>query len=208
MFKNEFMQTLLFPSVVEFFLLVGVVGVLVGIGLILWREPTLRFLAVLNRWVSTRRWLKSAEIPHDTSSGVQRYRLWIGLFFVLAAAYSLFGLLTRFNVQAVVPANSLGGWTPAAHWLLDSLRWFLVVGSIAAAAVGALLVLMPETLRKLEARANEWHSSRRALGGVADAMYMPLDKWVEHYPRLAGAVIAAGAFAVAIGSVMVLARMK
>lgn len=208
MFKNEFMQTLLFPSVVEFFLLVGVVGVLVGIGLILWREPTLRFLAVLNRWVSTRRWLKSAEIPHDTSSGVQRYRLWIGLFFVLAAAYSLFGLLTRFNVQAVVPANSLGGWTPAAHWLLDSLRWFLVVGSIAAAAVGALLVLMPETLRKLEARANEWHSSRKAFGGVADAMYMPLDKWVEHYPRLAGAVIAAGAFAIAIGSVMVLARLK
>ena len=208
MFKNEFMQTLLFPSVVEFFLLVSVVGVLVGIGLIAWRAPTLRFLAILNRWVSTRRWLKSAEIPHDTSSGVQRYRVWIGLFFVLAAAYSLFGLLTRFNVQAVVPANSLGGWTPAAHWLLDSLRWFLVVGSIAAAAVGALLVLMPERLRKLETRANEWHSSRRALGGVADAMYMPLDKWVEHYPRLAGAVIAAGAFAIAIGSVMVLARMK
>ncbi len=208
MFKNYFVETLLIPSVVEFFLLVGIVGVLVGIGLIVWKEPTLRTLAVLNRWVSTRRWLRPAEIPHDTSSGVQRNRVLIGLFFVLAAAYSLFGLLARFNTQAVVPANSLGGWTPAAHWLLDSLRWFLVVGSIAAAVVGALLVLMPETLRRLEARANVWHSSRKALGGVADAMYMPLDKWVEHYPRLAGAVIAAGAFAIAIGSVMVLARLK
>lgn len=208
MFKNYFVQTLLFPSVIEFFLLVGVVGVLVGIGLIAWREPTLRVLAALNRWVSTRRWLRPAEIPHDTASTVQRYRVWIGLFFVLAAAYSLFGLVARFNVHAVVPANSLGGWTPAAHWLLDSLRWFLVLGSVAAAAVGALMVLMPETLTKLEARANQWHSSRKALGGAADTMYMPLDKWVEHYPRIAGAVIAGGAFAVAVGSVMVLARLK
>jgi hypothetical protein len=182
--------------------------VLVGIGLIAWRQPTLNLLAVLNRWISTRRWLRAAEIPHDTSSGVQRYRVAIGLLFVLSAAYSLFGLIARYNVQALVPGSSLGGWTPAAHWLLDSLRWILVLGSVAAAAIGALMVLMPDTLQRLEARANEWHSSRKALGGAPDAMYMPLDKWVEHYPRIAGGVIAAGAFAIAIGSVMVLVRLK
>jgi hypothetical protein len=208
MFKNYFVQTLVFPSIVEFFLLVSIVGIVVGLGLIVWRQPTLRMLAALNRWVSTRRWLRGAEIPHDTSSAVQRYRIWIGLFFVLAAVYSLFGLVARFNLNALVPAGSLGPWTPAAAWLLQSLRWFLVLASIAAAAVGVLMVLLPETLHRVEASANAWHSSRRALGGVPDAMYMPLDKWVEHYPRVAGAIIAAGAIAIAIGSMMVLARLK
>ncbi len=208
MFSNYYVQTLVVPAVVQFFLLVSVAGVLVGLGLIVWRQPTLHLLGLLNRWVSTRRWLKSAEMPRDTTSAVQRHRVWIGLFFVLAAAYSLFGLLARYNGQALVPSNGVGAWTPAAQWLLDSLRWFLVLGSVAAAAVGVLMVLMPETLQRLETRANEWHSSRKALGGMADTMYMPLDKWVEHYPRIAGAVIAAGAFAIAIGSVMVLTRLK
>lgn len=207
MFNNYYVQALVVPSVVQFFLLVGVAGVFVGVGLILWRQPTLHFLGVMNRWISTRRWLRSAETPRDTSSAVQRYRVWIGLFFVLAAAYSLFGLVVRFNLAQLLPQNSAGAWQPAAAWLLQSLRWFLVLASVAAAGVGVLMVLLPETLGRLEARANAWHSSRRALGGMPDAMYMPLDKWVEHYPRVAGAVIAAGAFAIAIGSVMVLTRL-
>jgi hypothetical protein len=207
MFKNYFVENLVAPAIVQFFLVFSIVGVAVGVGLIVWNQPTVRLLAILNRWISTRRWLKGAEIPRDTSSVVQRYRLWIGLFFVLAAAYSLFGLLARFDMHALVP-NSLRGWTPAAVWLVDSLRWFLVLGSLAAAVVGVMMVILPDTLRKMETRANEWHSSRKALGGNGDTMYMPLDKWVEHYPRIAGAVIASGAFAVAIGSVMVLARLK
>jgi hypothetical protein len=208
MFKNYFVETLVVPSVAEFFLLFSVVGVAVGLGLIVWKEPTLRFLGMLNRWVSTRRWLKAAEIPRDTSSAVQRYRIWIGAFFLLAAVYSLFGLLARFEMSALIQSSRLGAWQPAAVWLLQSLRWFLVLASVAAAVVGALMIFLPGALQKLETRANEWHSSRKALGGAPDTMYMPLDKWVEHYPRIAGAVIAAGAFAVAIGSLMVLMRLK
>jgi hypothetical protein len=208
MFKNYYVETLVVPSIVQFFLLFSVVGVAVGVGLLLWKQPTLHLLGTLNRWVSTRRWLRAAEIPHDTSSTVQRYRVWIGLFFVLGAAYSLFGLVARFDLAALIPASRLGSVHPAAVWLLQSLRWFLVLASVAAAGVGVLMVLLPETLRTLETRANEWHSSRKALGGAGDTMYMPLDKWVEHYPRIAGFVIAAGAFAIAIGSVMVLMRLK
>jgi hypothetical protein len=208
LYNNYFVEHLVVPSVAEFFLLVGIVGVAVGVGLVVWNAPTLRLLAALNRWVSTRRWLKAVEVPHDTSSSVQRYRIEIGVFFVLAAAYSLYGLVGRFNVLALVPANSLGSWRPAAVWLIDSIRWFLVVSSIAAAAVGILMVLFPGKLRNLEMRANEWHSLRRALGGTADTMYMPLDKWVEHYPRVAGLIIAAGAFGVTVGSVMVLERLR
>jgi|SRR4051812_3962391 hypothetical protein len=208
MFKNHFVETLVVPSIVQFFLLFSIVGVAVGVGLLVWRQPTLHFLGSLNRWVSTRRWLRAVEIPHDTSSTVQRYRVWIGLAFVLGAAYSLFGLVARFDLAALIPASRLGSLQPAAVWLLQSLRWFLVLASVAAAGVGVLMVLLPETLRTLEMRANEWHSSRKALGGAGDTMYMPLDEWVEHYPRVAGFVIAAGAFGVAIGSVMVLMRLK
>lgn len=208
MFKNYFVENLVAPSIVEFFLLVGIIGIVVGIGLIVRNQPTLRLLAALNRWVSTRRWLKAAEVQRDTSSVVQRYRVWIGALFVLAAAYSLFGLIARFELSALIQTNRLGTWQPAAVWLVQSLRWFLVVASIAAAAVGAMMIFLPAALRKLEAHANEWHSSRQALGGAPDAMYMPLDRWVEHYPRIAGFIIAAGACGVAIGSVMVLTRLK
>jgi hypothetical protein len=208
MFKNYYVEHLLVPSVVQFFLLFGIVGIAVGVGLILWNQPTLRMLAVLNRWVSTRRWLRAAEIPHDTSSTLQRYRVWIGTFFVLGAVYSLYGLLVRFNLHALVPVRSYGTWQPVAVWFAQSLRWFLVLASVAAAAVGVLMMFFPAKLQDLEARANEWHSSRKAFGGASDTMYMPLDKWVEHYPRIAGWIITAGAFGVAIGSVIVLTRLK
>jgi hypothetical protein len=207
-FQNYFVEHLVVPSVVQFFLVFSIIGVAVGIGLIVANQPTLRVLGVLNRWVSTRRWLRAAEIPRDTTMSVQRYRVWIGAFFVIAAVYSLFGLVAKFEISALVQTNKLGTWQPVAVWLLQSLRWFLVLASVAAAVVGLMMVFSPGALQRFEARANEWHSSRKALGGIPDTMYMPLDKWVEHYPRIAGFIITAGAFGVALGSVMVLVRLK
>src|SRR5262252_7217995 len=108
MFKNYYVEHLLVPSIAQFFLLVAVAGVAVGVGLIVRNQPTLRLLSTLNRWVSTRRWLRAAEIPHDTNSAVQRYRVWIGSLFLLGAVYALFGLVARFELSALIQSNRLG----------------------------------------------------------------------------------------------------
>jgi hypothetical protein len=205
---NYVVEHLLVPCIVQFFLVFGVIGVAVGVGLIWWNARTLRVLGMMNYWVSTRRWLKPVEIPHDTTATVQKYRLWIGIFFLVGAVYAMYGLVARFNIADVVPARGSGAWRPFIVWIVESLRWFLVASSILAAVVGVLLAFFPDRLRALEARANHWYSPRQAFGGSPDAMHMTLDKWVEAHPRVAGWIIAVSASAVVLGSALVLSRLK
>jgi hypothetical protein len=69
------------------------------------------------------------------------------------------------------------------------MRWFMVAGGLTAVAVGVMLLFFPRAYRALEERANHWYSTRQALTG-GDSMRMSLDRWVEAYPRPAGAIIA------------------
>jgi hypothetical protein len=204
--NNYIFEHLLIPFIVQFFLVFSLIGVAVGVGLIGWNTATIRFFGTMNRWISTRRWFKPLEVPHDTSGTLQKYRRWIGIFFIIGAAYSIFGLMAWFNASAIMSGFRLDP-SPFIVWLIESLRWFLVVASVFAGAIGILLGFFPNALRAFEARANRWYSSRQLLS-AGDEMHLPLDKWVEAHSRTAGWIIAVAASAVVACSGIMLFGLK
>jgi len=176
-----------------FFLLGGLVGIAVGVGLIVRSERTVRFFGTLNRWVSLRRASRPLEVPRDTTQAVQRNRRWLAAVFIAGGAFSVFILATKFEANAARQMFNLTALRPPVGlWIVESGRWILIVGNLIAVVAGILLAFFPASVAALEARGSRWFSERRLLKG-ADAQNLSLDKWVTAYPRHAGVIITAGA---------------
>jgi len=199
-------EQLLIPAATLFFLVWAVVGVAVGAGLILCSARMFRLFGVMNRYVSTRTSLKPLAMPRDIAAGVGRHRRVVGVFFVLAAVYALYGLFAWFDDRAVVAALNLRFPGPFVAWILDAARWFLVLCSALALVVGIMLVAFPEALRRLEARANRWYSVRQMATGV-DTMHFSLDRLVEAFPRPVGAVVLVASLYVAVNAAALWVRI-
>ena len=174
---------------VVLFLVGGLAALAAGLGLIFNSAGTLKFFAGMNRWVSTRRVLKPVEIPRDTRGAVQKYRHVLAALFVAGGAFALYVLATRFDVKAVIFGLRLEFLRPAfAGWLIESTRWVLIAGNLAAIVVGMMLAFIPDTLTAIEARGSHWYSERK-LARNRDAMHLTLDNWVTEFPRASGCVI-------------------
>lgn len=182
-------------STVIFFLIGGLALLAVGISLLVNSAAALRFFGNMNRWVSMRSASKPLEIPRDTRQAVQQYRYWLAAVFVAGGVFAVFSLLTQFKAAAVVTLLGLESLRPAvAGWLVDSLRWLLIAGNLAAVVAGIMLAFFPAAVVALEARGSHWYSERKVTKG-ADDMNTRLDAWVAVHPRAAGGVIVVFALA-------------
>lgn len=186
--QNVFWLQIVLPSLALFGLAGSVLGIAVGLGLLVRSAPTLRFLGAMNRWVSTRRVLRPFEIPRSVGSPTARKPRWNGLVLVLAGAY-LSIVLWQLDGAKIASAVAHGArYSVVTEILVKTMRWVMVAGGLTAVAVGVMLLFFPRAYPVLEARANRWYSTRRALTG-GDNMHMTLDRWIEVYPRAAGAIV-------------------
>ena len=186
------------------FLVGGLAVIAVGVSLIVWSTGTLRFFVAMNRWVSTRRAFKPIEIPRDTSGLVQKYRRALAVALVAGGAFALYGLFAWFNARAVGFVFGLD-MRPAsvASWLVDSARWVLIVGNLAAMVIGIMLCFFSDAMGALEARGARWYSDRRLVKG-GDTMNFSLDNWVAASPRFAGWIMTAAGVVLVSDIAMVL----
>lgn len=171
------------------FLAGGLMTVAAGVGLIVGSAWTLRLFAAMNRWVSMRRALKPIEIPRDTRPAVLKHRRWLAAAFVAGAAFAIAGLATGFDARAIGFVFGLD-MRPSSvtSWLVESVRWALIVGNLAAIVIGIMLGFFPGALAALEARGGRWYSERQLVKS-ADEMNLSLDNWVAASPRSAGWII-------------------
>jgi len=195
--SHAIVDQLLVPFMVRFFFVFGIGALAVGIGLVFFRAPALRFFGSMNRWVSLRRSTKWLAIPRASEPLVRRFRRPLGAVFVLVAAFSTFVLMTQVDADRVVTALRVKVPHTYGVWLMEAVRWFLVAGGMLAIAVGIMLLFFPQALLALETRANRWYSFR-GVSRAGDTMHMGLDAWVANYPRSIGTIIATGALVVVI----------
>lgn len=175
---------------VVLFFVGGLVALAVGVGLLVCSAGTLRFLAAMNRWVSTRRVFRPTEVSRDIPLPAQKHRRWLAVVFIAGAAVAIYGLGTGFDAQAVSRIFGLNlRSSSVGAWLVDSVRWALIVGNLTAIVIGMVLGFFPDALAAVEARAGRGHSYQRLVNG-ADTMNLALDNWVAASPRAAGWVIA------------------
>jgi hypothetical protein len=189
--------SLLLACIDRFFLVFGVVGFAVGVGLVLNHARMHQLFTTTDRWVSMRRSTKWLSVPRDIEADVRHYPRFIGGIFMLLAAFSTFVLTVQFNVAGVVNALDVAAPYSYVAWLVECLRWALVAGGVVAIAVGAMLIFWPAALRSIETYSDRWYSFR-AHNKIGDTMHLGFDQWVESYPRVFGVVIALAAIVVVV----------
>lgn len=195
--SNPMVQQLFLDSLYWFFLVFGIVGIAVGVGLIFNSVRMHQFSKFMNHWVSMRRSTRWLAIPRDSGAAEQRFRHLLGTIFVLLPAFSLFVLVTKIDADKLATALHLNVPPAFAAWILESARWLLIAGSLLAIAVGVMLIFFPKALHAIETRANHWHSTRN-IGRGGETIHTGFDEWVECHPRAMGLIIASSALVVAL----------
>jgi len=196
----------LFQFFIAVVLVFASVGFVVGIGLIFSSAWTLRFLQVMNRWVSTRGAFRAMDMPRSTEQFSHRNRRWVGWALIAGGIFSTFGLAAGVDAAAVGAAFAKGDQARLVAIVAGTLRWFLIVGSLAGVVVGGMLCFSPDALATLEKYANRWFTARRMLQG-GDDMILTLDRLVEAHPKLSGGILACTALgAAAYAAALLFAR--
>jgi len=196
----------LFQFFITVVLVFASIGFVVGIGLIVSSTRTLRFLQVMNRWVSTRGAFRAMDMPRSTEQFSHRNRRWVGWALIAGGIFSTFGLAVGVDAAAVGAAFAKGDQARLLAIVAGTLRWFLIVGSVAGVVVGGMLCFSPDALATIEKYANRWFTARRMLQG-GDDMILTLDRLVEAHPRLSGGILACTALgAAAYAAALLFAR--
>lgn len=164
------------------------IGFAAGVGLIVSGPRTLRFFHAMNRWISMRGALKPMEVSRDTEPLSHGHRRLLGYALIAGGAFSAVGLAAGVDAAAVGASFARGDMVRIVAIAAGTLKWFLIVGSVAGVAVGLLLCFSPGALAVLEKHANRWISSRRAMRG-ADEPILTLDRLVETHPGPSGWIL-------------------
>ena len=204
--RNDLIWQVLFQFFITVVLVFASIGFVVGIGLIVSSTRTLRFLQVMNRWVSTRGAFRAMDMPRSTEQFSHRNRRWVGWALIAGGIFSTFGLAVGVDAAAVGAAFAKGDQARLLAIVAGTLRWFLIVGSVAGVVVGGMLCFSPDALATIEKYANRWFTARRMLQG-GDDMILTLDRLVEAHPRLSGGILACTALgAAAYAAALLFAR--
>jgi hypothetical protein len=199
---DHLLWQLLFQVVVVLVLVFASVGVALGVGLIVASARVLGLFAVVNRWVSTRGTFKALEVQRSSELLSHRYRLWIGCALIAGGLFAAIGLVARMDPAAVGVTFARGDMATVLAVAAGTVKWFLVVGSVAGVAVGVLL-FFPGALARVEGLANRWISTRR-IARRADEAHLGLDRLVEAHPGPAGWILACTSLGAAIYAVVLL----
>jgi hypothetical protein len=185
----SFIERVLVPVVVITLLLGGIGGVVLGFALAVRSDAAIRFMARMNRWVSTRQFFQPLDTPHNVVPPARPdgRRPVLGAFLVIAGAAAVFLLLVRLDFSRP--------YAPTVNMLrylisgvaLETMKWVLVAGSAFACVVGAMMLAWPHHYAALEQRLNRWVSTRDVLPPASsETMRIALEPYVEAHPRAAG----------------------
>lgn len=186
--NNYVFDQLIGPSLILFFFIGGIIAAAIGVGLILRSPKVFRLFDLVNHTVSTRNATKALAIQRDSGHFVWGNRFLIGIVFVVGAIYSVWGLVTGAGNAAIVAMLNLTLPAGYVFWIVESLRYILVVGCTVSIIVGVLMVVSPDTLKAVDKAGSRWYSTRQMAAG-ADKMNMSFDKWVAAFPRTTGLIL-------------------
>src|SRR5437868_5998141 len=148
------------PALNAFALTGSLIGLVIGIGLLVSTRSTLEFFARMNYRVSMRQQTKPLEIPRDIEGGPgHRHNPVVGIAFLMGGGYASIMLLTQLDGARTVAAFGISQNPVTAAVLVDTARWFLILGGAAAIAFGVMLLFFPVAWLAVEARANRWVST-------------------------------------------------
>ena len=179
---------LIAPTLNAFALTGSLIGLVIAVGLLTATGSTLAFFRRMNRRVSMRQSTKALEVSRNIEGDATRRKPLVAIMFLLGGGYASVVLLTQLNAAHAVAALGVRQNPVTAEVLVETLRWFLIVGGVAAAIFGAMQLAAPRAWLALETRANRWYSTRQLMR-AGDEEHEGLDRLVHAHPRAAGIVL-------------------
>ena len=190
---HPLIQTWLLQSAIVFLILGSLAGMLIGV-LLLFRPQRLRAIsAVLDHWVSTRRFDRALERNIRLDPWFYRHRRITGTLTALGALYVLYFFSMQLDrEQAIAGLIKRLGYHPLlVGGLLDALVLSALLGALCALLVALFILFRPSLLRDFERGANRWLSLRQSL----KPLEIPRDNMqrsVERYARQVGIFLLLG----------------
>lgn len=190
MYTNP-INMLLWRDLAIFLLICTPLGVAVSLLLIVRPKLMERFNRVANRWVTARRLNQFLDRSISIEHWFYRHHRTFGAAVMLGASYIFiyFGILFD-KVYALqhlnwkIPAKLIAG-------LLDALVLSSLTGAVVAFMVGLFLWLRPSLLKGIEAEANQWVSSRRAIK-MLEIPRDQVENFVAHHAQRVGWLLLLG----------------
>ena len=187
-FNNYLIDNFISPVLIVFFFIGGVFAVIIALGLIFKSASILRLFDQLNHSVSMRTATKPLGILRNSSPFFFKHRMIVGVLFIVGALYADYGLLTGAGNAAIVSMLKLKASPGLVFWMVESVRYVLLVGCTVSIIIGVLLIASPETLRSIEKSGGHWVSTRK-IAPRAENMDLSFDRWVSEFPRIAGWIL-------------------
>jgi len=170
------------------------IGALLGmvLGLLLIFRPHLleRINNVANRWISMRHIFRLLDRNISIEPWFYRHHRPFGILIILGAGYILYSS-SLFDKTAALLHLARFAPTELLDGLLDALVLTTRICAAIALSVGLLLWLRPNLLHSIEAKANQWVSSRRATKKL-DVQHHQVDRFIAQHARLAGLLLLLG----------------
>jgi len=192
--------------VIEVALLVLIVGLGIGllVGLLALISPAraVALSEVLGRRHSMRETTRVLEVPVSTERFFYRHHRIFGTIIVLGAALILWYLGTRFDAGLMARSLADASQRIAVEILVETFELVMWIGAGFSLLVGIVVFLRPSLLKGIEARANEWVSTRQASRGLTED-HPGLDRLFQAYPRAVGLVMSLGSLLGLVGLLMI-----
>lgn len=190
---HPLIQTWLFQSAVVFLVIGSVSGLLVGALLIFRPQHFQAISALLNRWISTRKFDKALESNFTLDPWLYRYRRFTGMLVLLGASFVLFYFTVQLDRAATIEglAKHFHYYPSIVGGFLDALVLSSLLGSLCAVFVALSLMFRPSLLRGFEESANQWLSLRRALKPL-EITHDNMERYVERHTRQIGIFLLLG----------------
>jgi len=190
---KEHTYSTLLPLIKEFAYFIGFgmffVSFLVGLMLIVRPDIIVRLNQGVGKKFSFRRSTKILEIPTNIDRLFYRHHRIIGAGVTLLAGYVLYYFSFGYNAVAVSEILKTYNHGDIIDMVISSLRLFMQVCCAVILLLGVAIFYRPSQLKKVEAWANRWISTRKATRPLSlDRDQM--NQLVYKYPRFSGLLIA------------------
>jgi hypothetical protein len=190
---KEHTYSTLLPLIKEFAYFIGFgmffVSFLVGLMLIVRPDIIVRLNQGVGKKFSLRRSTKILEIPTNIDRLFYRHHRIIGAGVTLLAGYVLYYFSFGYNAVAVSEILKTYNHGDIIDMVISSLRLFMQVCCAVILLLGVAIFYRPSQLKKVEAWANRWISTRKATRPLSlDRDQM--NQLVYKYPRFSGLLIA------------------
>lgn len=188
-----FLDQVLTRSLFIFLFIGSVAGLFVGATLLLQPGWIVRISQIINRWISTRKWMRMFAQSFALDVWFYRYNKLYGGLLLAGSVYLVYFFTAVFDKSAeqisLLNVNTIPPILMAS--LLDALVLFFLMCGVFIAIVSLFLLFRPSMLRDLELLANRKTSVRKGLKSL-EMHHDSLDQYVFRHQRLTGILILAG----------------